>query len=242
MLYASDCLNTVFTLAVCSSKNNSENGNRDVALTATTITADLERTQPTESAARLNGKNSTDRCDPSARLFPLAEVAKQIRESSPTSVGVAPEEFHGTLVFFFPHFFVPIVDQEQVEGKNNLNERGKRSVFSVMGHLKAGVTREQAIADLNSIGADLEKSYPKEDNDITFTLAPPHPNLDQGDGPSSVCPPYGDAVAGSAGRDGRDAVCDWHLWNGCVLCKQAAEGIGNSYGARLSVRKCYRRR
>ncbi len=97
----------------------------------------------------------------------------QVNKNPFTIVGVAPPEFHGTLVFFFPDFFVPIVNQEQVEGKNNLNERGKRWVFSVMGHLKAGVTREQAIADLNSIGAVLEKSYPKDDNDMSFTLARP---------------------------------------------------------------------
>jgi predicted permease len=97
----------------------------------------------------------------------------QVNKHPFTIVGVAPPEFHGTLVFFFPDFFVPIVNQEQVEGNNDLNERGKRWVFSVMGHLKAGVTREQAIADLNSMGADLEKSYPKEDNDMTFTLAAP---------------------------------------------------------------------
>jgi predicted permease len=97
----------------------------------------------------------------------------QVNKNPFTIVGVAPPEFHGTLVFFFPDFFVPIVNQEQVEGNNNLNDRGKRWVFSVMGHLKAGVTREQATADLNSIGAYLEKSYPKEDNDMTFALAPP---------------------------------------------------------------------
>jgi hypothetical protein len=85
----------------------------------------------------------------------------QVNRNPFTIVGVAPPEFHGTLVFFFPDFFVPIVNQEQIERKNNLNERGKRWVFSVMGHLKAGVTRGQAIADLNSIGAGLEKSYPK---------------------------------------------------------------------------------
>src|SRR5713226_4745987 len=97
----------------------------------------------------------------------------QVNKNPFTIVGVAPPEFHGTLVFFFPDFFVPIVNQEQVEGENLLNERGKRWVFSVMGHLKAGVTREQAIADLNSIGAVLEKSYPKDDNDMSFTLARP---------------------------------------------------------------------
>jgi len=41
----------------------------------------------------------------------------------------------------------------------------------VIGHLKVGVTPAQAIADLNAIGADLEKSYPKEDSQMRFTLA-----------------------------------------------------------------------
>src|SRR5215472_11148315 len=97
----------------------------------------------------------------------------QVNKHPFTIVGVAPPEFHGTLVFFFPDFFVPIVDQEQIEGKNDLNNREKRWVFSVIGHLKTGISPAQAIADLNSIGADLEKRYPKEDNDMTFTLARP---------------------------------------------------------------------
>ena len=33
-----------------------------------------------------------------------------------TILGVAPPEFHGTLLFFFPDFFVPIVNQEQLTG------------------------------------------------------------------------------------------------------------------------------
>ena len=111
----------------------------------------------------------------------------QVNKNPFTIVGVAPPEFHGTLVFFFPDFFVPMVNQEQLfaggsgsagdftagEGKNILNERGKRWVFAVIGHLRAGVTREQAITDLNSIGTGLQKSYPKEDTDMTFALAPP---------------------------------------------------------------------
>jgi predicted permease len=40
-------------------------------------------------------------------------------------------------------------------------------------HLKAGVTWEQAIADLNSVGADLEKTYPKDDHDMIFSLGRP---------------------------------------------------------------------
>ena len=42
-----------------------------------------------------------------------------------------------------------------------------------MGHLNPGVTPAQAIADLNSIGSLLEKTYPKDDGHMTFTLARP---------------------------------------------------------------------
>ena len=42
-----------------------------------------------------------------------------------------------------------------------------------LGHLKAGVSPAQAVADLNSVGASLKKAYPKDDSDMTFTLARP---------------------------------------------------------------------
>ena len=43
----------------------------------------------------------------------------------------------------------------------------------MLGHLKPGVTPAQAVADLNSIGSYLEKTYPKDDGKISFTLARP---------------------------------------------------------------------
>ena len=91
-----------------------------------------------------------------------------------TIVGVAPPEFHGTLVFGIPDFFVPMVNQEQIEGKNTLAARATHSVFMTLGHLKAGVTPEQAAADLNSIGAYLEKTYPKDHGATSFVLARPN--------------------------------------------------------------------
>jgi predicted permease len=98
----------------------------------------------------------------------------QLNKHPFTILGVAPPEFHGTLMFFNPELFVPLVNQEQVEGANALNARGQHgSVFMAMGHLKAGVTQAQAIADLNSIGAYLEKSYPKDDGNVIFSLARP---------------------------------------------------------------------
>jgi predicted permease len=97
----------------------------------------------------------------------------QVNKRPFTILGVAPPGFNGTLVFFNPGFFVPLVNQEQVEGENDLNARGKRWVFMTMGHLKVGVTPAQATADLNSIGSYLEKTYPKDDDRRTFTLARP---------------------------------------------------------------------
>jgi predicted permease len=87
-----------------------------------------------------------------------------------TVIGVTPPSFRGTVLIFSADFFVPIVNQEQVDGWNGLNARGNRLVGEVIGHLKAGVTSAQAVTDLNSIGSDLEKSYPKEDGQMSFTL------------------------------------------------------------------------
>jgi len=97
----------------------------------------------------------------------------QLNKHPFTILGVAPQEFRGTLSFVFPDFWVPIVNQEQVEGVNVLNERGNHVMLMVLGHLKAGVTPAQAVADLNSIGSDLEKTYPKDDGHMTFSLIRP---------------------------------------------------------------------
>jgi predicted permease len=97
----------------------------------------------------------------------------QLNKHPFTVLGVAPPEFRGTLLFVFPDFWVPLVQQEQVEGMNVLTERGNRGLLMVLGHLKAGVTPAQAVADLNAIGAELEKAYPKEDGQMTFSLTRP---------------------------------------------------------------------
>jgi len=90
-----------------------------------------------------------------------------------TIIGVAPPGFRGTILFFNPAFYVPVVNVGQLEGENILEARGKPWVFMSMGHLKAGVTPAQAVSDLNSIGAYLEKTYPKETGPTNFTLARP---------------------------------------------------------------------
>jgi predicted permease len=89
-----------------------------------------------------------------------------------TIAGVARPDFRGSELFFVPDFWVPFVDEEQVEGTSDLNQRGTRGTWLV-GRLKAGVTPAQATADLNSIAAYLAKTYPKEDDKISFCLVRP---------------------------------------------------------------------
>ena len=95
-----------------------------------------------------------------------------------TIIGVAPPEFRGTLLIFSPDFFVPMVN-----GGNLLNPRANRWIFETFGHLKAGVTPAQATADLNSIGSYLEKTYPKDDAQMSFALARPTLYGDYAGGP-----------------------------------------------------------
>lgn len=90
-----------------------------------------------------------------------------------TVIGVAPPSFEGSLLFFSPDCFVPIVNRSLIDDGNQLNERGTRILFEPFGHLKAGVTQTQALADLSSIGSYLEETYPKEDGHKRFTLARP---------------------------------------------------------------------
>ncbi len=97
----------------------------------------------------------------------------QVNKHPFTILGVTPPAFHGTLLFFYPDFFVPIVNHEQVDPGYDLSTRGIHWIFEAAGHLKPGVTPAQAIADLNTIGAYLKKTYPKDEGNVTYTLARP---------------------------------------------------------------------
>ena len=43
-----------------------------------------------------------------------------------TIIGVAPPGFHGTLLFSSADFFVPMVNEEQIEGSNSTMPSGRR--------------------------------------------------------------------------------------------------------------------
>jgi predicted permease len=89
-----------------------------------------------------------------------------------TIIGVAPPSFRGTELFFAPAFWVPILDQPLIQGNDSLQYRGDHSPW-VIGRLKPGVTPNQALEDLSSMGAWLAKTYPRDDDGIKFSLAKP---------------------------------------------------------------------
>ena len=133
-----------------------------------------------------------------------------------TILGVAPPDFNGTLLFFNPAMFVPIVEHPALGG-NDLTTRGDRWVFETMGELKPGVTPAQATAELNSIGASLEKAYPKDESKMTFALA--RPSL------------YGDYL----GKPVRAFMTGLMLLTGLILLAACAN-LGSLFAARAADR------
>lgn len=134
-----------------------------------------------------------------------------------TIIGVSPPRFNGTLLFFQPDGFVPIVDHAMF-GSEELTDRGSRWVFMTLGHLKPGVSKAQAIADLNSIGAGLAKNFPKDDASMkSFTLAQPSM--------------YGDYVGGPV----RAFLGGLMLLSGLILLAACAN-LGGLFAARAADR------
>jgi predicted permease len=140
----------------------------------------------------------------------------QLNKHSFTIIGVAPPGFHGPLLFFNPDFFTPLVNHPQL-ATNDLNDRGDSWVFMTLGHLKPGVTRAQAEADLNSIGSYLEKTYPKEERKMTFSLA--SPTL------------YGDYLGGPV----KAFMAGMMLLSGLILLAACAN-LGSLFAARAADR------
>ncbi|HEY1809643.1 MAG TPA: ABC transporter permease, partial [Acidobacteriaceae bacterium] len=86
-----------------------------------------------------------------------------------TVIGVTPPQFHGTELFLWPDFFVPMVNEEQIEGYSYLEKRFNHGLF-VIGDPRPGVTVQQATNDLNTVAARMTKQNPVDDDQLGFRL------------------------------------------------------------------------
>src|SRR5690349_5200097 len=138
----------------------------------------------------------------------------EVNKKPYTIIGVAPPEFRGTFLLLSPDFFVPMVS---FESEDDLHRRAGWWIFETIGHLKAGVTPQQAAADLSSIGDYLLKTYPKEIGKMNISLA--RAGL------------YGDTF----GRPIRGFVAALMLLAGLILLAACAN-LGSLFAARAADR------
>jgi predicted permease len=96
----------------------------------------------------------------------------QINRHAFTILGVAQPQFRGTELVYQTDLWMPIVDQQQIEGSSSLDDRNQRGL-SLVGRLKPGVTVAQAEGDLSRVAADLKKAYPVDDDGLQFSLVRP---------------------------------------------------------------------
>lgn len=96
----------------------------------------------------------------------------QVNKHPYTVLGVAAQQFRGTELYFQPDLWFPMLNAKTLDAGVDLTQRSDRSRW-LIGRLKPGVTEAQAASDLASIASVLAKSYPKEDEAITFPLGRP---------------------------------------------------------------------
>ena len=101
-------------------------------------------------------------------------VGKTIRLNTHpyTVLGVAPEDFHGTELLYWPEIWVPITMQPQIEGRSWLEDRSSTN-SAILGRLKPGVTPEQAVADLRVIAESIKREHPAGNARLSYNLAAP---------------------------------------------------------------------
>jgi predicted permease len=102
-------------------------------------------------------------------------VGRQVKFNSMdfTVLGVAPQGFFGTELFYTPEVFFPLMMQKELEGGSGYLDRRDVSNTFIVGRLKSGVTLPQGQAGLNSVARKLAEEYPKEDAGMKIMLTPP---------------------------------------------------------------------
>ena len=89
-----------------------------------------------------------------------------------TVFGVAPPDFHGTELFYWPEVWVPMMMEPRIEGRSWLDARSTWNTF-VLGRLKPNVSPARAEANLNSIAVEMTRQFPNENDGLHFKLTKP---------------------------------------------------------------------
>jgi predicted permease len=94
-----------------------------------------------------------------------------------TVVGIAPHGFTGTLQIFSVEVWLPLSNYDRIandfehENKSAFGDRAGQQLL-VIGRLKPGMTAASARPALEGLAANLEKAFPVEQKDQTFTTTP----------------------------------------------------------------------
>lgn len=95
----------------------------------------------------------------------------KVNQQAFTVIGVAPASFHGTDLFIWPDFWMPMVDSPDNE-TGFLSRRGMHNIW-ILGKPKPGVTPQQATDNLNVVARQLARQYPQTDDDLSARLVKP---------------------------------------------------------------------
>lgn len=88
-----------------------------------------------------------------------------------TIIGVLPRTFTGTLALLSPEVWVPLSAYDNVI--NDFAEKSRAEMqLLLIGRMKNGVTQPAAEAALKGLATNLEKAFPVEQKDQTFTTRP----------------------------------------------------------------------
>ena len=105
----------------------------------------------------------------------IAGKTVRINRMPYTVLGVAPPDFHGTELWYWPEIWVPMMMEPQIEhysGTGWLDDRGTWNTW-VLGRLKPGTGPSQAEANLNAIAGELAHEFPGNNDGLQFNLTKP---------------------------------------------------------------------
>jgi putative ABC transport system permease protein len=89
-----------------------------------------------------------------------------------TIIGVAPKGFHGPNALVSADVWVPMTMYPQMFSMADWVEHRKALLFSVVGRLKDGVSRQQAEDNMKTLTAQLAREYPADNQGRAVTLLP----------------------------------------------------------------------